>query len=213
MRSSGAVYIPADRSLPWSTEWGTAELGEFFGDRAEAENHARPELERFLSLLDPSSSTYEATAPFGIDGSYDLELFFTALPHDPDAMISWIRDRMGEDREGWVDGKVGWTIIGLLTNPATPQDRIAEMYRALSSLPGSAVGPLDAGRRTIVFDSQLALGAGTTTTTRFTLTIEMSTGAVTETTHTVEFGQGGVVPEDIPDTRTTYSRSIVDAIP
>ncbi len=43
----------------------------------------------------------------------------------------------------------------------------------------------------------------------FTLTIEMSTGIITESTTTREVGDG-LIPGDVPDTRMTFGMSVVD---
>lgn len=47
---------------------------------------------------------------------------------------------------------------------------------------------------------------------RFTMTFEMATGIVTEVTDTTEAGEG-VVPSGVPDFRTTFEMSVVDALP
>jgi len=146
-------------------------------------------------------------------GGENLLWFLDVMPHDPEAMIAWIRDRLGPDVAGWEEGKIGWMLIGLLSfNVGDPEVR-ASMYRALSLLPGSTVGEEHDGKRTVTFDSHLGTPEGPQTSLqRFTLTVEMSSGIVTEVTSTSELG-AGMIPGDIPDSRMTMEMSVVDSLP
>lgn len=210
IRRSGAEYAPADLNTPWYRAWGGPEVLSVFGDEAEAE----VQLESVLAAYGTGHPLYESAAPALPEGGGENILwYFDTMPRNPGAMIAWIKEQQGDDTAGWVDGKVGWLLIALLSyNVGDPELRSA-MYTALSLLPGSTVGDEQNGRRTVTFDSHL--GSSDTSETslrRFTITIEMTTGIVTETTTTSEVGQG-MIPADVPDSRVTYEMSVVDALP
>jgi hypothetical protein len=210
IRRSGAEYAPADLNAPWYREWGSPEVLRVFGDEAEAQ----VQLGSVLAAYGTGHALSESAPPsLPESGSENILWYFDNMPHDPAAMIAWIKDLQGHDAAGWADGKVGWLLIALLSyNVGAPELRSA-MYTALSLLPGSTVSDEQSGRRTVTFDSHLG-SAGTTETSlrRFTITIEMATGIVTETTTTSEVGQG-MIPADVPDSRITYEMSVVDALP
>ena len=129
--------------------------------------------------------------------------------------MSWVRNQVEPDRPGGEDFKVGWTLIGLLSYNAGPPDVRAMMYRALSLLPGSTVGEEQAGgARTLSFDSRFgwASDPSDSSLTRFTVTIDMATGDIRETTYTSDVGEG-VIPAGVPDSRTVYTVSVVDGLP
>lgn len=211
IRSSGAEYSPADLSDTWYREWGPAEVVSIFGDQPEAER----QLESVLSTESNSGHPLQAGGAPSLpeSGAEDILWYFNTMPRDPSAMIDWIKARQDPDYAGWNDGKVGWLLIWLLSYNVGDPGLRAAMYQALSLLPGSTVGPEQGGLRTVTFDSHLAgADSAETSLTRFTITIDMATGIVTETTATSEVGKG-MIPADVPDTRTTYEMSVVDALP
>ncbi|AZS40176.1 hypothetical protein CVS54_01500 [Microbacterium oxydans] len=206
---SGADYSPADLRSQWYRETGPYQVTRIFGD----EELARTYSDRFLQYSGQGQRLSPEVPWLPESAAENMLWYFDTMPRDPHAMLAWIRDYQGPDREGWEDGKVGWMLIGLLSfNVGDPEMRAA-MYRALSLLPGSTVGPEQEGQRTITFDSQLATPEGDgTSLTRYTVTIEVGTGLVTETTETSDVGLG-IMPSDVPDTRVRYEMSIVDALP
>jgi hypothetical protein len=210
IRRSGAEYAPADLTASWYREWSAPEVLRVFGDEAEAQMP----LNSMLAAYGNGQPLYASEAPsLPESGGEDILWYFDNMPRDPGAMIAWIRERQGPDASGWLEGKVGWLLIALLSyNVGDPELRSA-MYEALSLLPGSTVGDEQNGRRTVTFDSHLgAPDAAETSLSRFTITIEMATGIVTETTTTTEVGEG-MIPADVPNTHVTYEMSVVDALP
>ncbi|MFK0241919.1 hypothetical protein ACIQTX_13770 [Microbacterium sp. NPDC090281] len=89
----------------------------------------------------------------------------------------------------------------------------AAMYQALSLLSGSTGGAEQDGERTVTFGSHLGSSASAETSLRrFTLTIDMTTGIVTETTDTTSVGEGPI-PSGVPDSRMAFEMSVVDTLP
>jgi hypothetical protein len=212
MRASGVQYIPGDLSAQWYAEAKPSEIIARFGDQQQAQDEGNLFLQRY--------GAGAPLAPFSInvpwsDGAdtEDLESFFAAMPRDPAQMIAWIREHQGTDPlQGWSEGRIGWLLIELLGYNAGPPEVRAAMYRALSLLPGSEVGAEHGGRRTVAFTANLeAQGDAAGYFDRFTITIEMATGLVVETTRTADDGMG-VVPSSVPDIRTTYSSMVVDSL-
>lgn len=209
----GTQYIPADLADQWYGSMDQRELVSSFGDSAEVEAGAQvlPEMLGSTPQLEP----YDVSAPWPVGGASDLASFFGAMPDDPEEMVSWVRNQVEPDRPGGEDFKVGWTLIGLLSYNAGPPDVRAMMYRALSLLPGSTVGEEQAGgARTLTFDSRFgwASDPSDSSLTRFTVTIDMATGDIRETTYTSDVGEG-VIPAEVPDSRTVYTVSVVDGLP
>lgn len=210
LQRSGADYAPAVLTDQWYQEEGALGAGSVFGNLAEG----RAEQERSMQ----GSGSGQALHPSGPprlpeSGAEDVLWFFDSMPRDPDAMIAWIHDYLGPDKQGWADGKVGWLLIGLLSQNIGDPEMRASMYRALSLLPGSTVGAEQGGKRTVTFDADLTdTEPGQTALRRYTLTIDMATGMVTETTDTSEVGEG-VVPSDVPDSRMTFDLRVVDTLP
>lgn len=209
VRRSGADYSPADLYSQWYRETGPFAVPRIFGD----EELARAHSEEFLRSSAPAEPPSPHVPWLPESAAENMLWYFDTMPRDPQAMVEWIRDYLGPDREGWQEGKIGWMLIGLLSfNVGDPEMRAA-MYQALSLLPGSTVGPEQGGQRTITFDSHIATpDASGTSLKRYTVTIEMATGLVTETTETSDVGLG-IFPGDVPDIRTSYDVSIVDALP
>lgn len=207
---SGADYSPADLRSQWYGEWGAPVAGSVYGDQTQG--HA--EQSAAMQGYGPAVSLFASAAPRLSEGGVeDVLWFFESMPRDPDAMIGWIRDYLGPDEQGWADGKVGWLIIGLLSHNVGDPELRASMYRALSLLPGSTVGAELNGERVVTFDSQLGSSeTAETSLRRYTVTIEMATGLVTEITDTSSVGEG-VIPSDVPDVRMTFETSVVDTLP
>lgn len=210
IRRSGAEYAPADLRSQWYGESGAPEVLGTFGD----EDEARSKLEHVLAGYGAARPLAPIEIPWLPESAAtDFLWYVDEMPHDPDEIITWLREYLGPDHEGWVEGKIGWLLIGLLSyNVGDPELR-ASMYRALSTLPGSTVGADEGGERTVTFDSLLANpDAARTSHTRHTLTIDMSTGLVTEITETHDVGPG-IVPAQIPDSRVTFEMRVVDSLP
>lgn len=209
----GTEYIPADLASQWYGSVGQSELLSSFGDSAEiaAGSQVLPGMLGSRPQLEP----YEVFAPWSVGGASDLASVFAAMPDDPEEMVSWIRDRVEPERPGGEDFKVGWTLIGLLAYNAGPPDVRATMYRALSLLPGSMVGEEQAGgARTLTFESRFgwASDPSDSSLTRFTVTIDMATGDIRETTYTSDVGEG-IVPAEVPNSRVIYTVGVVDGLP
>lgn len=211
LSNSGVTYSPADPRSAWYAESGPSSVVAAYGDGVG--HHAT--IESVVRLYGQGTQLYSlGGAPTLDEGSGETILwYFDTMPRDPQAMVDWATEYFGEDRAGWVEGKVGWLLIKLLAyNEGDPGMRSA-MYQALSLLPGSTVGPESGGRRTVTFDSRLAgSGEGDTSLSSYTVTIEMSTGLVTEVTTTSDVGEG-MIPGSVPDTRNTYTMSVVDSLP
>ncbi|MFJ6428255.1 hypothetical protein [Microbacterium maritypicum] len=207
---SGADYAPANLRSQWYQEWGAPVAGGVYGDQVQG----LAQQDEALQSYGPAVGLFPSDAPrLPEGGAEDVLWFFESLPRDPATMIAWIHEYLGADEQGWADGKVGWLIIGLLSHNVGDPEMRAAMYRALSLLPGSTVGAEQNGRRTVTFDSHLGSSESTETSLRrFTLTIDMATGIVVETTDTTSVGEG-VIPGDVPDSRMTFEMSVVDTLP
>ena len=207
---SGADYTPAVLRSQWYREWGTPVKGAVYGDQAQG--HAQQD--DAMQAYGPAVSPFPSDAPrLPEGGAEDVLWFFESMPRDPATMIAWIHDYMGSDEQGWADGKVGWLLIGLLSHNVGDPEMRAAMYRALSLLPGSTVGAEHDGERTVTFDSHLGSSESVQTSLRrFTVTIDMATGIVTETTDTTSVGEG-VIPSDVPNSRMTFEMTVVDSVP
>lgn len=209
LERSGADYSPADLRSQWYRETSPYQVTRIIGD----EELARTYSDRFLQSSGQGQPLSPDVPWLPESAAENMLWYFDTMPRDPQAMVAWIRDYLGPDRDGWQEGKIGWMLIGLLSfNVGDPEMR-ATMYRSLSLLPGSTVGPEQGGQRTITFDSHLATSeGGGTSLKRYTVTIEIATGLVTETTETSDVGVG-IIPSDVPDSRTRYEMSVVDALP
>ncbi|WP_314474783.1 hypothetical protein [uncultured Microbacterium sp.] len=207
---SGADYAPADLRSQWYQEWGSPVAGGVYGDQAQG----RAGQDAGMQAYGPAVTLFPSDAPYLPEsGAEDVLWFFESLPRDPAAMVVWIDDYLGPDTQDWAEGKVGWLLIGLLSQNVGDPEMRAAMYRALSTLPGSTVGVEHDGRRTVTFDSHLAFSeVGERSLRRSTMTIDMATGLVTETTDTSEVGEG-TIPSDVPDSRMTFEMSVVDSLP
>ena len=153
-------------------------------------------------------------APTLPEGSGETFLWFLEnMPREPHQMIDWIIDYLGDDAPGWVEGKAGWFLITLLAYNAGDPEARAAMYQALGLLAGTTVGPDIDGTRTLTFDAHLGSSYDDVTShTRYSLTVEMSTGLVREVSQTAGVGEG-VIPDSVPDSRITYTMSVVDGLP
>ncbi|WP_431071965.1 hypothetical protein [Microbacterium phyllosphaerae] len=209
----GTQYIPADLASRWYGSMGRSELLSSFGDGAEAEAGAQV-IPGMLGSR-PQVEPYDVFAPWSVGGASDLASFFAAMPDDPEEMVNWIRGQVEPERPGGEDFEVGWTLIGLLSYNAGPPEVRATMYRALSLLPGSTVGEEQTGgARTLTFESRFgwASDPSDSSLTRFTVTIDMATGDIRETTYTSDVGEG-IVPAEVPNSRMIYAVSVVDGLP
>ncbi|MCK8477936.1 hypothetical protein [Microbacterium aurugineum] len=206
----GADYAPADLHSEWYREWGAPIAGAVYGDQAQG--HAQQN--DAMQIYGPAVALFPSDAPrLPEGGGEDILWFFESMPRDPADMVAWIHDYMGADEHGWADGKVGWLLIGLLSHNVGDPEMRAAMYRTLSRLPGSTVGDEVNGARTVVFDSHLGSSeSAETSLRRFTVTIDMATGIVTETTDTTSVGEG-LIPADVPNSRMTFKMSVVDSLP
>jgi len=207
LKSTGAYFSPADAHSDWYYERGPDSLADVFGDSSAAQEA----IEASLLVDTPSSTGGPPQLPEG-DGR-DILSILDAMPREPQAIIDWALEEPGADYPGWAQGRAGWLLIDLLSyNVGDPELRSA-MYEALSLLPGSTVGADVDGKRTVTFDSHLAApDTASLSLTRYTLTIDMSTGLVTETAVTTQAGEG-IIPESVPDSKTTHTMSVVDHLP
>lgn len=210
VRRSGANYAPSDLRSQWYGEWGGPEVLGTFGDETETRTK--------LDLVLASYAAEQALKPTEVprlpeNAMGDILWYFDEMPRDPGEIITWLRDHAGTDREAWSDWMSGGILIGLLSHNVGDPEMRASMYRALSMLPGSTVGADQDGKRTVTFDAEIASPyAGGVLHIRNTMTIEMSTGLVTEITETSDAGVG-IVPARIPDHRKTFELSVVESLP
>lgn len=208
---TGTDYVPYDLSGDWYGITGPAELGELFGDVNEATLYGDAYVDQFGAGLPLQPQA--VYVPWSAEGVEDIDAVFASMPRETEAMVAWISERLGSDAERWSDGGVGDVLIGLLSYNVGPPDLRAAMYRTLSTLEASSSGEESAGRRTVTFASLFTVpGEDAPMHTRQTMTIDMTTGMVLETTYTLDVAPG-VVPSDVPDIRRTYSTSVVDSLP
>lgn len=207
--SSWNSYAPADPTQQWffatDQPWTVSDT---FGPDAAA--LAQAHKEAMASGGDPYFSN-GPSAPWATPDGYGLVAFFSAMPTDPAALIAWIRENQGIVA-GDQDYKVGWVLIELLSyNMGSGAER-ATMYDALSMLSGSEIVSADATSATLRFSASTEALSGQPAVQRRSITIDTTTGLVTETTAVLDVASS-LIPASLADERHVFTVSVVDSLP
>lgn len=211
IQRSGSDYSPSDPNADWYREWGAPSIIETIG-AADGMPSVRDAL---LQRYGQGQGLFRYDGPPGLpEGSGETFMWYLEnMPREPRQMLDWIIDYLGEDAPGWVEGKAGWFLITLLAYNAGDPEARASMYQALGLLAGTSVGSEIDGTRTLTFDAHLGSADDDRTShTRYSLTVEMSTGLVQEIAKTSSVGEGAI-PDSVPDSRIVYTMSVVDGLP
>lgn len=207
--SSWDSYAPADPGQQWffapDQPWTVTDT---FGPDAAVLSQAH--AEGMSSSGDPYFAD-APSAPWATPDGYGLAAFFSAMPTDPAALIAWIRENQGIVT-GDQDYKVGWVLIELLAYNMGSSDQRATMYDALSMLAGSEIVASDATSATLRFSATTDALSGQPAVQRRSITIDTTTGLVSETTAVLDVASG-LIPASLPDERHVYTVSVVDSLP
>jgi hypothetical protein len=207
------TYVPADPHGEWRYLGTSSVTGTLYGQDAQQG------LQQYL--LDagagsaPSGPTSMVGGPLApwttVEGSTLLVDFLESMPKDPAQLIDWIDEHQDTPPEAQ-NTKVGWLLIELLSKNIGSAEVRAAMYTALSMLDGFELTGVAGNVFTVALVTPIEDLAGNPTTVRRTAAIDMSTGLVTETTVTSGSGSA-LVPDAVPDSRRSYSVSVVDTAP
>ncbi|WP_420097558.1 hypothetical protein [Brevibacterium sediminis] len=205
--STWLMYIPADSAASWVLDIeGGWSVGSLYGPGAAEQS------QRFVQEhSDWSAYPYRMQGGpelgwLGTAGANNLASALSDLPGDPQSVIAWLQDN-GVEPE-----KRGWVLARLLSfNAGTPAQR-ATLYEALALLPGATLVHSDANAATVLYVTDGGDPAQPTLDWYRTVTIDRATGYVTE--YTERLGSApALVPDAVPDVRSTYTVSVVDAAP
>lgn len=208
IHSSLTTFVPADLGAEWvretAPEWV---MGDTFGTDARARG------EQWLSGYDVESDTLRfAGGPPVAVGAYfgPLGDFLNSAPTEPQALLDLLQDEIDD---GYTNPqKVGWKLVELLSyNVGTAEQRSA-MYDALSLLPGTEVLANDGATATLQFHTTSDGDVDPLQERWHTVTIDVGTGVVLETTDRIG-SNVGLVPDAVADYQTRYTVTVVDEIP
>lgn len=200
------TYIPADLSGEWVRVFERDyEIVALYGEDATALSQA------WLDQI-PKEPIIRRT-PAGIvermEGSTEPlqgeDEYYAQMPRDPEQLAEWVRAY--NDRFNLEAGEAGIAqfLIEDLESNVAPADLRAAMYRVLGSLSIGVISGTEGSAVTLSFP-------GLNPDERLEISIDTTTALVTGTSMT--YGSGGtVVPDAVPDFRTTQSLSIVDSAP
>jgi len=207
------TYIPVDRTQEWVRVFEPgAEILALYGDGAEAASRQwQTDLADVIGMRSEIRSRGglgegEGEAPRGSDA------YYAQMPRDPQSLLEWYGAAAAE---GNIDfAQVFWVISQDLELNAAPPDLRASMFRALALAPGVSIQSVVGDETTLSFGHDSGypndeVGGGYWTET---LTIDTSTGLVVGTSRTMGSG-GSVIPDSVPDNRTTTSFSVVPTAP
>ncbi|MBN6192799.1 hypothetical protein JQN58_38635 [Aneurinibacillus sp. BA2021] len=206
MRSHAVEYVPADRAGTWVSRYGPSmERVELFGTDTEVMRWTwdslapyRPEVSELQSV---GGRQYGDLPPVGGPGYYD------AAPRDPQGLLDYWSSFFAEAGSARDDSVLMEILSQLKQNIAPPDVRSA--YLSALQLTGRATVDSTAGSEVTYRVEFTDIDARTET-----ITIDTTTGWVVESAiwYVKQSGQD-LVPSGVPDERTTYDVSIVDAIP
>lgn len=214
MAGTYELYVPADPRGEWRYLGTSSETGAVYGPEGQAQ------MERYMlewaqsvgGSTGPSSLPGGPLAPWSTpDGSAALMDFLEWMPKDPAQLIAWIDDHQDTPPESQ-NTKVGWLLIELLADNVGSAEARSAMYTALSMLDGFSLTSVVGDVFTVALVTPITDLSGAPSTVRRTASIDMSTGLVTETTLT-RGSNPALVPDTLPDTRRTYTISVVDTAP
>lgn len=204
------VYIPADDHEEWRYVGRAGQIGDVYGP--DAVHWSQLYLQESAhSLYAPYGEVGGAGAPWPTEGGQSLAIFFDSMPRDPAQLIAWIDDHQ-ETTQDDRNAKVGWLLVELLARNAGSTEARSAMYAALSMLDGFEVVDVVGDDITVSLTTPTVDVVGNATTERRTATIDTATGLVEETTTTTGSGSP-LVPDAVPDMRSTYVTSVVDDAP
>ncbi|GAA2923439.1 hypothetical protein GCM10010458_00870 [Microbacterium luteolum] len=213
MLGTSEIYVPADQHGEWRYLGTSSQTGNLYGPEAQQR------MEQYLQELGLGSGPSPATGQLGgpsapwptPDGSILLVDFLESMPTDPAELITWIDDQQDTPPESQ-NAKVGWLLLELLAENVGSAGARSTMYAALSMLDGFELVSVAGNEFTVALVTPIDDLSGNPSTVRRTARIDMSTGIVNETTITSGSGSA-LVPDAVPDSRRSYSVSIVPTAP
>lgn len=213
MQGTYDTYVPADQHGEWRYLGTSSATGIQYGpDAQQGLDQYEVDTQWGGAPSEPTSLVGGPLAPWPTDGGSNLLVdFLEAMPKDPAQLIAWIDEHQDTPPES-KNAKVGWLLIDLLARNVGSAEARAAMYGALSLLDGFELVGVAGNVFTVALVTPIDDLAGNPSTVRRTAAIDMSTGIVKETTITSGFGSA-LVPDTVPDSRRTYSVSVVDTAP
>ncbi|GGD76124.1 hypothetical protein [Microbacterium murale] len=211
---SRVLYVPADRSADWIWDWRANEsVVDSFGKRSaeaiadwttytgQADGGYWPDIQRL-----PGG---EALAADGDDHEYLLDSYrrsYEDMPRDPKLLLEWFRDDSGDPdvSDQWVIA----AMTGVLTANLMPADLRAATLRAMALIPGIQVENVDGNLTTLIYRSGDWFSSRTTE-----VTIDTAQGLIISVAETSSEGNSDLLPDTIPDGKTTVTTTIVDSAP
>jgi len=210
LQTDTSIYIPADVSGTWVVDPERDDpIGDVFGPGGAADSERWAESlqafdEPYFLPGGPDAGWVASWSSHGNAGGYGSLL--ASLPADATALIEWLR------QQGAEPDKMGWILARMLSyNAGSPAQRAA-MYSALSQLPGAELIYADDRTATIQYWTDGGDPSLPTLDWWRTVTIDRTTGYVTE--YTERLGSNpALVPDSVPDAKYTYTVSVVDSAP
>jgi hypothetical protein len=203
MRNYSTLDVPADRSGEWVSKYGPrSERLQIFGQNNEVVSWT------WDSMVPYSPGVTELRSTGGLEYG-DLPgvggpTYYDAEPRDPQALLDYWYAFFSEAGDAREDS-VLMELLSVLKSNFAPADVRAAYIEALQVTGRAAVESTNGSIVTyaVEFDQVDAR--------RETISIDMTTGWVTEYTQTYVKDDGGLVPSGIPDSRVTIQTAIVDA--
>ncbi|MEV4775141.1 hypothetical protein [Microbacterium sp. LWH12-1.2] len=201
------TYVPADRSGEWVTVFEPErEIIALYGEDAAALSQAWLDQvlkEQIIRRVPGGMADRWEDSTEPVAGS---DAYYAQMPRDPAQLINWILEYNGDFNLGAEETGVATFLIQELEWNVAPADLRVAMYRALSTLSNGVVVGTEGTVVTLAFPTYAPNDRWDE------ISIDTDTALVTRTS--VTFGSGGtIVPDTVPNSRSTPSLSIVDSAP
>jgi len=204
--STRTIYVPANRADDWILRDADSHVVRAIGDRAAEAQH---DWTRLFAPSAGETTRYpggKVADPEGSKPTYlDDRDVYDQMPRDPDALLSWWRDRSGLSGEDADRSAVEGMAEDLSMNLA-PADLRSATFDALALVDGAKVLSEEADMTTIAFP--WTLGSRTLETR---LTIDTARGLVTGVSE-LDFASGTMFGSPVVLQKTTVSTEIVATI-
>jgi hypothetical protein len=207
------TYVPADRSAEWVRvfEPGATIAGLYGPGAQEGSQQWLTDLAEVIAMR-TVNRTVGGLHDDGGGVAFGSDAYFAQMPLDPGELLEWYGGML-------VDGNADLSqVFGAITqdlelNAAPPALR-ASMFRALALSPGVEIESVNGAVTTLRYShdsgySPDEVGGGVWTET---VSIDTGTGFVTGTSRTMGSGSA-VIPDTVPDSRTTTTFSVVGTAP
>lgn len=207
LRSTYSTYVPADRSGEWVRVFPPVSAGEItqlFGTDAAA--HAQAWMSNFGT--EPIVERYPGGLGWPEDWGgpvFASDAYFAQFPRDPAALVQFQRDRLVGVPPEEIDEMIVQVLVQDLELNVAPADLRAAMFEALGLMDDVQIVAVEGDVTTIAF------GFAAQQRSR-TVSIDTVSGLVVASTDTQGSGSP-VVPDSVPNHRTTTTFTVVDAAP